>query len=333
VVWNNNIGANSLLAERLRTVDGVAVVSTTRSGVGIAQVKPSAFSKNAAGNNGMTVSLMGIDPVAYPQVARLDFSQGNPSEAYQALSNGRSAIINGVFASTAGLKIGDVIPFLTPHGTQNYRVVAIASDIMNEKATTAYISQSELASDFDKKDDVFIQLNLRPGVDRVKVEVELKAILQKYPQIMMISGQAYFQQIVRLINTAFFGIYILFIFLAVPSIIAMLNTLAISVIERTREIGMLRALGATQKQIRRMILTEALLLAGIGTVFGLLAGLYLCYALIGGFRVLGLPVSFIFPWTGLLYATLVGLVSGALASIIPARQAARLEIIQALHYE
>jgi len=82
-----------------------------------------------------------------------------------------------------------------------------------------------------------------------------------------------------------------------------------------------------------MILTEALLLAGIGTVFGLLAGLYLCYALIGGFRVLGLPVSFIFPWTGLLYATLVGLVSGALASIIPACQAARLEIIQALHYE
>jgi putative ABC transport system permease protein len=281
----------------------------------------------------MSVSLVGIDPAAYPQVAGLNFDQGSAATAYQDLASGRAAIINGVFASSAGLKVGDTIPFLTVRGTQNYRVVAIASDIMNEKATTAYISQAALAADFDKTDDVFIQLNLRPGVDRVKVEAELKTASQAYPQFTMISGVAYFQQVTRLLNTAFFGIYVLFIFLAVPSLIAMLNTLAISVIERTREIGMLRALGATQTQIRRMILTEALLLAVIGTVFGILAGLYLCDALIGGLRALGLPAIFVFPWIGVLYATLISLVAGALASIIPARQASRLDIIQALHYD
>jgi putative ABC transport system permease protein len=91
---------------------------------------------------------------------------------------------------------------------------------------------------------------------------------------------------------------------------------------------MLRAVGATRKQIRRMILAEAFLLASIGTIFGLLAGLYLSYALIGAFKTAGFPVDFLFPWIGLLYATLVGLASGTLASFIPSRQAARMDIIQ-----
>jgi len=69
--------------------------------------------------------------------------------------------------------------------------------------------------------------------------------------------------------------YVLFGVLALPSLIALLNTLAIGVIKRTREIGMLRATGATWTQVRRMVIAEALLLAAIGTALGLLAGLYL----------------------------------------------------------
>jgi len=81
--------------------------------------------------------------------------------------------------------------------------------------------------------------------------------------------------------------YVLFTVLALPSLIALLNTLAIGVIERTREIGMLRAIGATRPQVRRMVIAEALLLAAIGTAFGLLGGLYLSYVM-----VLGMVCSF-----------------------------------------
>ena len=85
-----------------------------------------------------------------------------------------------------------------------------------------------------------------------------KEIAGRYPQFSMVSGPAYLAQNLRLVDAVLAGIYLLFVFLLVPSLIAMVNTLAISVLERTREIGMLRAVGATQKQVRRMVLAEAL---------------------------------------------------------------------------
>ena len=89
--------------------------------------------------------------------------------------------------------------------------------------------------------------------------------------------------------------------LAAPSILALLNTLAMSVLERTREIGMLRAVGSTRRQIRRMVLAESLLLSAAGTGFGLLAGLLLGYALTQATASI-YPISYYFPWSGILTA-------------------------------
>ena len=93
---------------------------------------------------------------------------------------------------------------------------------------------------------------------------------------------------------AFSAIYIVFAMLAFPSLIAMLNTLTIGVLERTREIGMMRAVGATRKQIRNMVVVEALLLAAIGTAFGILGGLYLGYVFVIGIEVI-FPMGYFFP--------------------------------------
>jgi putative ABC transport system permease protein len=96
---------------------------------------------------------------------------------------------------------------------------------------------------------------------------------------------------------------------------------------------MLRAVGTTRRQLQRMVLAEALLLAAFGTAFGLLAGLYLGYLLVRAMAGAGFPLSYLFPWGGIAAATVAGLLFGALASVIPARRAARLEIVQALRYE
>ena len=120
--------------------------------------------------------------------------------------------------------------------------------------------------------------------------------------------------------------------LAAPSILALLNTLAINVLERTREIGMLRAVGSTRAQVRRMVLAESLLLSAAGTGFGLLAGLLLGYALTAATSSI-YPISYYFPYAGIVATIAVGLLSGVLASIIPARSAARLDIVEALAYE
>ncbi len=126
--------------------------------------------------------------------------------------------------------------------------------------------------------------------------------------------------------------YLLFAILAFPSLIAMLNTLTISVIERTREIGMIRAVGGTRSQIRGMVVAESLLLSAIGATFGIVGGLYLGYVLVTAIEVI-FPMGYSFPVSGIVAAVVIGLLFGGLASVIPARQAARLEIIQALRYE
>ncbi len=335
-VWGNNIGADAALVERIKGIEGVGPVSTLRFASTTADVKSRLPAKGAVvapDGDGLTISLLGIDPVAYPQVTGMAFIEGEAEASYAALSTGRNMIINGVFTSTTGAKTGDSIALMTLNGPQQYSVIAVASDYLNAKVITAYISQDNLAADFGVTEAVFAQLNLRPGADRAKTEAALRAVLRDYPQFTLASGPAYFDQFAEMINTAFSGMYILFAFLAIPSLIAMLNTLAIGVIERTREIGMLRAVGSTQKQVRRMILAEGLLLASLGTFFGMLAGLYLSYATTGAFRMAGMPVDYFFPWNGLLIALVVGLLCGAAAAIIPARQAARLQIVQALRYE
>jgi putative ABC transport system permease protein len=113
----------------------------------------------------------------------------------------------------------------------------------------------------------------------------------------------------------------------------LINTLAINVIERTREIGMIRAVGGTRAQVRRMILAESLLLSAAGTGFGILAGLWLGYAIVSAISMMGINMPYTFSAAGVLAAIGVGLIFGVLASTIPARQAARLDIIAALHYE
>jgi putative ABC transport system permease protein len=125
---------------------------------------------------------------------------------------------------------------------------------------------------------------------------------------------------------------LLFGLLAFPSLIAMLNTLTINVIERTREIGLIRAVGGTRRQIRAMVEAESLLLAAIGATFGIAGGLYLGYVLVTAIEVI-FPMGYVFPISGIVAAIVIGLLFGVLAAIIPARQAARLEIIQALRYE
>jgi putative ABC transport system permease protein len=318
-VWGTNVGAAPDLGEQLRAVDGVEVVSTMRfAGTQI---------------NDVGVGLLGIEPESYVQTSGLSFMEGDPDTAFREMESGRGMIINGVLGSSAGIGMGDEVTLLTPTGEVTYKVVGIATDYLNAKTTTGYLSQANIAEDFGSTEDIFFQINLAENADREAVEAAFDDILTPYPQFKLVSGREYVEQNIAIFDAVFVGFYMLTLFLAIPSLIAMVNTLAIGVIERTREIGMLRAVGATRKQVRTVILAEALILAAIGTAFGLFSGLYLGYMAASAYGALGFPMTYAFPAGGVVAAIAVGLLFGALAAILPARQAARMNVVAALRYE
>jgi putative ABC transport system permease protein len=316
-IWSSNVGAQPSLADDLRAVEGVEAVSTLRY----------AGSKL----DGLAVSMVGIQPVAFERVSGLYFMQGDEG-AYHELASGRNMIVNSSFLLATSVQVGDTVDLLTPDGRVPYTIVAEGSDLLNAKVTTAYISQANLEKDFGSTEDVFLQVDLAPGTDQAAADAAIKSLAYDYPQFKLVSGADYVGSLEAQMRAAFSAVYILFAILAFPSLIAMLNTLTIGVLERTREIGMIRAVGGTRKQVRNMVVMEALLLAAIGTAFGILGGLYLGYVFVKGIEVI-FPLGYFFPASGILAAIAFGLLFGALAAIIPARQAARMDVVAALRYE
>ena len=320
-LWGNNVGAKPEFAEQLKAVDGVETVSTLRFASAI--------------SNGHAVSMLGIDPITYPAVSGFYFQDsiyGNEKSAYASLADGRNMIVNGSLMLALGKQVGDTIEVVTPEGTLEYRIVAVATDMLNAKVTTGFISQANLKNDFGATDDVFIQLNLKKNADRTAADKAIRTLAENYPTFKVVNGAEYYTSLESQMNAAFSSMYVLFLLLAVPSLIAMLNTLTISVIERTREIGMIRAAGGTRKQVRTMVIAEALLLAAIGTAFGLLGGLYLGYVIVVAMQDI-FPLGYVFPASGILAGIAIGLLFGVFAAFIPARQASRMNVVEALRYE
>jgi putative ABC transport system permease protein len=329
-VWKGDVGASASLKAKISAVPGVGAVSSLR----YAQSSLRSVALRT-GTGETTISVLGIDPVEYPKISGMDFQKGNAQDAFNALAaDERNVIVNGILAASTNLQVGDVIPLATPSGIQDYRIVAIGGEVLSMKINTAYISQSNMKSDFRKSEDIFYQVNLAPGADAAKADQWLNQIVADYPQFRLVVGREYAAEFRSQYSGVIAGFYVLLGVLAFPSLIAILNTLAIGVIERTREIGMLRAIGATRGQVWKTIVAEALLLASLGTAFGVLAGLYLSYVFVQGIGASGiLKMAYSFPLAGVLAAIAAGLVFGVLAALVPARQASNMEIIKALRYE
>ncbi len=316
---SGNIGATPELAQQIRQAPGVSMLTTLRLGT------------SKVGN--LPLQVIGIDPATFPIVSGLQFTAGDETQAYADLAAGHAIVINGVFALKNKVNIGDVLPLATAEGTQDYRVVGIGTDVLNAKLDTGYISQTDLARDFHQANDVMLLVRKAPEADALQVRVALEKITRNYPAFTLFAYTEWRSLLLDTVSGAMGFFYLLLAALTLPSLIALINTLAINVIERTREIGMIRAVGGTRSQVRRMILAESLLLSAAGTGFGILAGIWLGYSIVSGISMAGIVMPYSFPAAGVLAAIGVGLIFGVLASTIPARQAARLDIIAALHYE
>ena len=318
-LWGNEVGFDPGFESRLSRIPGIGRWASLR------------YAGAQVGDK--TVQVLAFDPETYPKISALTFDQGD-ARAYAELGAGRTAIVNGLLASALRAKVGDRIALRTPDGIRSYRIVGIGGDYLAAKVNTVYVSQKNLATDFHKTEDVVLMANLSPGANRAEVRDRVASLLKDYPQITLHWGAEYRAEQRQTLAASFSALYLVLAVLILPSLLGLVNTLAVGVLERTREIGLLRAVGATRGQVRRMVLAESLLMGATGAALGLLAGLVLGYALV---TLLGASMTsqirYSFPFAGLVAALAAALLIAVLASLLPARQATGLKIIQALHYE
>ncbi len=319
VLGGGNVGAGAEFAQAIREVPGVAGVTTLRLGTA------------ALGNNRLQV--VGIDPETYPRLSGLVFSSGEPEEAFAALARERALIVNGIFSAQHRVRVGSILTLLTPEGERAYRVVGVGSDYLNAKLATVYLSQANLQQDFHQTSDLLVLIDVEDRADGSAVREQIEEIVRRYPAFTLLDWGVFRASQEQAFRRSVSLLWVIMLMFALPSLLAMVNTLTINVMERTREIGVLRAVGSTRRQVRRIIRLESLLLSALGTGFGILAGLWLSYFLVTGMNVSGFRTPYYFPYAGLLVAIAVGLLLGVTAAVLPARRAARLDIVSALRYE
>jgi putative ABC transport system permease protein len=318
-VYNNLIGADASLKENLLVLPAVETVSDSYYA--------------SSTHDGIRLYVWGIDPIAYPQVTDLEFKQGKSEEAYPALASGRNLIINSAASLQLGLEVGDDFELQTAEGPQTYRVVGIANDILNMKIPTLMISQDNMATDFHKTESILFMINLKPGVDKQAALSQIRAVAQDYPQFTVDLTNTYNDDMKTLVTGMMRVFYILAALILIPAALGLLNTLTINILERTREIGVVRAIGASRRQVQRMIVAEALMLGSFGAALGVLAGVAMSYGFTAAFSTIDWEVPFVFPVMGIIAAVIIALLLALFSSVLPARNAAKLDIIRTLQYE
>jgi putative ABC transport system permease protein len=319
IVTNDTIGAGPDLAETVKRIPGIKELTTMRQ-------------LDVLNADGIGIRLIGIDPLNYERIAGLSFIEGNDS-AFAQLQNGGAVIINGRYASQFGTKVGDTITVEGDHGPVDVQVAAIGLDYLNMKLPTVYIDQTSLTREYGVRNDVFLLINREPDADIEQVEEDLLAVTQKYPGFGVISREELWNSQKQITDSATVGLNIFLAVLAAPALLGLANAMSINVIERTREIGMMRAVGAKRRQIRRMVVAESLLLSLMGIALGVISGIMLSFVMTGVLEFAGMVIPYSFPSAGVLTAIAAGLICGILAALIPARRASDLQIVAALAYE
>ena len=259
-----------------------------------------------------------------------DLIEGKESSVMTAVRNGE-VVLGSVLSERLNLHVGDSLPLETNEGSTNLRIAGVTNEYI-AGGLTLYLEAEYAKKLLNVEGTDVIVVKANPS-DMASVEKQLRSLCAETG--MMFQSYA---DLVKIIRTTLNGVVGgLWAVLALGSIIAafgLINTLAMNILEQTREIGMLRVVAMTRSQIRRMILSQALIMGIIGIVPGVLTGIWIAYVInLTTMPVTGHDVKFqIYPWL-LVGALMFELFVVVVAAMIPAERAARLNLSSALQYE
>ena len=234
------------------------------------------------------------------------------------------------YAEGHDLDIGATVQATTPSGKHVPLKVAAITDDNGFLSTDLVVSEPVMTRDFGETKDAVGFIGLSPGADPKAVKKQLSALVDReYPGSEVLTDKEFKDSVAGQVDQLLTLIYALLALAIIVSLFGIVNTLVLSVTERTRELGMLRAIGTSRKQVKRMIRWEAVITALIGSILGAVVGVILAILFtrpLDDFT-LSIPI-------GTLVAVLIlGGVAGVLAAILPARRASRLNVLDALAYE
>ena len=275
--------------------------------------------------------LNGIDPATLTEVAKFDWVEGS-DETLTGLGP-TDAIVESQWAEDNGVAVGDTLSVTAVDGSViDLSVVGSVRDRIQLLVPSVAVPIETLRSRFDARDDFADLVGFSSGVDFEATRDEVDKLLDtRFPQVEARSQTEYKEEQEDLINQLLGLIYVLLALSVVISLFGVVNTLVLTIYERTREIGMLRAIGASRSQIRRMVRYESLITAMIGAIIGAVIGLAVAVAGVQALEsegfVLGIPV------VGIVFVLIAAGVAGIIAGIWPARRASKIEVMEALQYE
>ncbi len=281
---------------------------------------------------GADVKVEGVDPTI-AETFRYRWSAG--SDAVLRSLGAGGAVVQREYADKHHLVVGSPLQLTTPAGRAlTLRVRAIDDPPAGAKIDPLFgkvsISRAAFDKAFPRPQNLFTFVKT-PGGEAPATTAALTRALAPFPDARLHTKAAWVDKRSGGINTLLNLLYVLLALSVLVSLFGMVNTLALSVFERTRELGMLRAVGMTRRQVRRMIRHESVITSLIGAALGLPLGLLLAALVSRALADSG--VGFAVPWGQLVVLTLVAVLAGLVAAILPARRAARLNVLEALQYE
>jgi len=300
-------------ADAVAKTPGVLAVGNVRAGEALA------FGKR--------INTTAVNPPA-SQMFNLDWQQGSGAILSNLGDDG--AFVDKGYAKSHHLELGSPVPLTFPDGSRElFNVEGIFAP---PTGGSPFGSVTISAAAFDRHVDApqnLYSFVLMKGGQSPSNAASLDRTLKKFPNAKVATRQKFIDNQISGLSSVLNILYVLLALSVIVSLFGIVNTLVLTVFERTREIGMLRAIGMTRRQVRRMIRHESVITALIGATIGIALGIVLAALLIArvDFIVLSVPVG------QLIIFGIAAIFVGIIAAIFPARRAARLNVLQALQYE
>jgi putative ABC transport system permease protein len=300
-------------AEAAAKAPGAEAVASVRAGQGLVY--------------GNVENVTAVTPNAGDAIA-LDWTEG--SQAVYSELGQDGAFIDNDFAEKHNLTVGSPIKVTVPDGTVVPLVIKGIFDPPPGGSPFGIVTFSSATFDknYDQPENLFSFVKMTGGVTDANTKA-LDASLSDFPNAKAQDRQEFKDNQVSFLNNILNVLYILLALSVIVSLFGIINTLVLTVFERTREIGTLRAVGMTRRQVRRMIRYESVITALIGAALGIALGVVLAALLTARVDF----INFSLPISQLVIFAIAAVIVGIVAAILPARRAARLNILQALQYE